>query len=84
MFYVSFQDTPIPNLICQKYDLVSESWSECPEMQLPFQLGDSATVMFKDRLWVVGGYEVKYDEDLKLFYQRPVNAVWIYDFETKR
>ena len=53
-------------------------------MKLPFQLGDSATVMFQDKLWVIGGYEVKYDEELKLFYQRPGTAVWIYDFKTEK
>lgn len=53
-------------------------------MKLPFELGDSATVMFKDRLWVVGGYKITYDDGLKLFYQKPVNSVWIYDFETEK
>ena len=78
------QDTPIPNLFCQKFDFATESWSDCPEMKLPFQIGDSGTAIFKGRLWVVGGYEIKYDDELKLFYQKPVNRVWIYDFKTEK
>ncbi len=45
----------------------SSVWRE--STRLPCELGDAATAFFRGELWVAGGFTVKYDEDLQLFYQ---------------
>lgn len=77
------KETPLPSLACQRYDLRTSEWRECPDMRLPFQLGDSATCVFRGKLWVAGGYTVQYDHNLKLFYQRPECQVWACELESE-
>ena len=38
-----------------------------------------ATVWHLDKLYLIGGYSIEYDCELKSFYQNPVTSVWIFD-----
>ena len=31
------------------------------------------------KLYLIGGYTVEYDVELKSFYQNPSNTVWVFD-----
>ena len=45
----------------------------------PFRISGGATVWHLDKLYLIGGYTVEYDCELKSFYQSPVSSVWIFD-----
>ena len=66
--------------VWSELDLETRVWRERADMALPFEVGDAATAVFEGRLWVVGGYKLEYDAELKLYYQRPQNSVWTWDF----
>ena len=51
---------------------------EYPE-QPPFRISGAASVWHLDKLYLIGGYTIEYDCELKSFYQSPVANVWIFD-----
>ena len=53
-------------------------WMQYPE-DPPFRISGGATVWHLDKLYLIGGYSVEYDCELKSFYQSPVTSVWIFD-----
>ena len=47
--------------------------------ETPFRLSGGATVWHLDKLYLIGGYTIEYDCELKSFYQQPAASVWIFD-----
>ena len=45
----------------------------------PFRISGGATVWHLNSLYLIGGYTVEYDCELKCFYQSPSSNVWIFD-----
>lgn len=43
------------------------------------RISGGATVWHLGKLYLVGGYTVEYDVELKSFYQNPSNSVWVFD-----
>jgi len=60
------------------FDLATESWMTYPD-EMPFRISGGATTWHLDKLYLIGGYTVEYDCELKSFYQLPSNMVWIFD-----
>jgi len=60
------------------YDITTQAWMQFPD-ETPFRVSGGATVWHLDRLYLIGGYTIEYDCELKSFYQQPSNAVWIFD-----
>lgn len=90
-------DTPVANQTTFEYQLAGPSpssasssssrpgWAESPESaRLPCPVGDAASAFFAGELWVVGGFRIQYDEELKLFYQQPRAETWVYSFAEER
>merc|ERR1719483_1554095 len=74
----SVEEEPKTNCQLQILDLTTQVWMRYPE-QTPFRLSGAATVWHLDRLYLIGGYTVEYDCELKSFYQNPGHSVWIFD-----
>ena len=43
------------------------------------RISGGATVWHLGKLYLVGGYTIEYDCELKCFYQSPAHNVWIFD-----
>ncbi len=70
------RDAPEPNLVAYRCLVPSAAgppptspWTEVTSLRLPVPVGDAATAFFREELWLIGGFVVKYDEELQLFYQ---------------
>ena len=74
----SIEEEPRTNSRLHIYDISTKSWMMYPE-DPPFRISGAATVWHLDRLFLIGGYTVEYDCELKSFYQSPVSSVWIFD-----
>ena len=59
-------------------DINTGVWLQFPD-PLPFRLAGGATVWHLDKLYLIGGYTIEYDCELKSFYQSPGNTVWVFD-----
>ena len=55
-----------------------QAWMQYPD-ETPFRLSGGATVWHLDKLYLIGGYTIEYDCELKSFYQQPAASVWIFD-----
>jgi len=42
-------------------------------------ISGGATVWHLAKLYLIGGYTIEYDPELKSFYQNPSNTVWVFD-----
>ena len=74
----SIEEEPRTNSRLHIYDISTKSWMMYPE-DPPFRISGGATVWHLDKLYLIGGYTVEYDCELKSFYQSPVSSVWIFD-----
>jgi len=67
----------------QIYDIGTGSWMTYPD-EMPFRISGGATAWHLDQLYLIGGYTIEYDCELKSFYQSPSNSVWVFDPATGR
>ena len=74
----SIDEEPVTNSHLHIYDVSTSSWMKYPE-DPPFRISGGATVWHLDKLYLIGGYTIEYDCELKCFYQSPVSNVWIFD-----
>ena len=44
-----------------------------------FRISGGSTVWHLGKLYLIGGYTIEYDVELKSFYQNPTNTVWVFD-----
>ena len=74
----SIDEEPKTNNHLNIYDVSTKQWMQFPE-DPPFRISGAATVWHLDKLYMIGGYSIEYDCELKSFYQSPVSSVWIFD-----
>jgi len=74
----SVEEEPKTHAQLNIYDLTTKAWMSYPD-QTPFRLSGSATVWHLEKLYLIGGFSIEYDCELKSFYQSPSNGVWIFD-----
>jgi len=74
----SIEEEPKANSHLHIYDVSTKMWMQYPE-DPPFQVSGGATVWHLEKLYLIGGYSIEYDCELKSFYQNPVTSVWIFD-----
>ena len=74
----SIDEEPVTNSHLHIYDVNTKKWMKYPE-DPPFRISGGATVWHLNSLYLIGGYTVEYDCELKCFYQSPSHNVWIFD-----
>ncbi|XP_023328521.1 uncharacterized protein LOC111701459 [Eurytemora carolleeae] len=74
----SIGEEPLISTNLHIHDLSTSAWMLFPD-DTPFRISGGATVWHLGKLYLVGGYTVEYDVELKSFYQNPSNSVWVFD-----
>jgi len=74
----SIEEEPHSSSQLHIYDINTNVWMRYPE-DTPFRVSGGATVWHLDKLYLIGGYSIEYDCELKSFYQNPIHSVWIFD-----
>jgi len=75
---ISIAEEPAINACLYIHDLSTGAWMTFPD-ETPFRISGGATVWHLGKLYLIGGYTIEYDVELKSFYQNPTNTVWVFD-----
>jgi len=60
------------------HDLSTGAWMVFPD-ETPFRISGGCSVWHLGKLYLIGGYTVEYDVELKSFYQNPSSTVWVFN-----
>jgi len=74
----SIDAEPLTSSNLHIYDLTTKVWMKYPD-ETPFKLSGGTTVWHLEKLYLIGGFTIEYDCELKSFYQQPSPTVWIFD-----